>query len=283
MRTVAFFGRSDEVRVDVAPIAVAPRQQVHATVRPRRPMPEVSSAVLEWGYTNLYRYRCDGRRDRQHNEQESEDWVGITRVELPVLDGQFRGGSSDFRVPTWAPGSSPLVARWSCRLTVDRGGQHLSARGDFDVMIGRTDVRPPDGSVERSGRFETVDVDIALSSSVYRAGEVVTGHLTLTPRVDVPDVQCAVYLERSRDSHPLTRARAGAEVDRDATSLLDPHLRLLADAPASLPFTLEVPAAAPPSASAVHSSLRWFVTAELRYRGGDSDRVRRPIVVVNAP
>jgi hypothetical protein len=53
-----------------------------------------------------------------------------------------------------------------------------------------------------------------------------------------------------------------------------------------LPFSLPLPADAAPTTTAVHSSLSWFVGARVFYSGFTShqiERVRRPIVVVNAP
>jgi hypothetical protein len=52
-----------------------------------------------------------------------------------------------------------------------------------------------------------------------------------------------------------------------------------------LPFALPLPADAAPTATAVHSSLSWFIGARIFYSGFTShqiERVRRPIVVVNA-
>lgn len=51
-------------------------------------------------------------------------------------------------------------------------------------------------------------------------------------------------------------------------------------------FALPLPAYAAPTASAVHSSLSWFVGARVFYSGFTShqvERVRLPIVVVNPP
>jgi hypothetical protein len=57
-------------------------------------------------------------------------------------------------------------------------------------------------------------------------------------------------------------------------------------APVRLPFALPLPADAAPTATAVHSSLGWFVRARIFYAGWKGplpERVRRPFVVVNAP
>jgi hypothetical protein len=49
---------------------------------------------------------------------------------------------------------------------------------------------------------------------------------------------------------------------------------------------LPLPPDAAPTAAAVHSSLRWAIEARMFYKGFNSympERVRRQIVVVNAP
>jgi hypothetical protein len=52
----------------------------------------------------------------------------------------------------------------------------------------------------------------------------------------------------------------------------------------SVPFTLPLPADAPPTGSAVHSTLIWFLEASMMYAKWTQgiEKVRRQIVVVNA-
>jgi hypothetical protein len=55
--------------------------------------------------------------------------------------------------------------------------------------------------------------------------------------------------------------------------------------PVRLPFDTALPQDAAPTASAVNSSMRWFVSATMFYAGFASpgtESVRRPIAVVNA-
>jgi hypothetical protein len=75
------------------------------------------------------------------SEKDTEGWVGVTKAELPVSGSEFTGGSSSFTVPSWAPGSSDVLARWSARLTIERGGRDIDTRGDFTVVVGRDNVR----------------------------------------------------------------------------------------------------------------------------------------------
>jgi hypothetical protein len=67
---------------------------------------------------------------------------------------------------------------------------------------------------------------------------------------------------------------------------LDKKIPLTAGTQVTLPFALPLPEDAAPTASAVHSSLSWFVAARMMYAGFNAhqmERVRRPITVVNAP
>jgi hypothetical protein len=60
---VGLFKRSDGARVVVTPEVVSPRHTVQVTITTDRPVDKVSSATLEWGYTNFHRYRWAGRAD----------------------------------------------------------------------------------------------------------------------------------------------------------------------------------------------------------------------------
>ena len=69
------------------------------------------------------------------------------------------------------------------------------------------------------------------------------------------------------------------------TLQLEKHVTLREGTPVRLPFQTELPVDAPPTASAVNSSMRWFVTATMFYAGFTSpgtESVRLPIAVVNA-
>ncbi len=69
------------------------------------------------------------------------------------------------------------------------------------------------------------------------------------------------------------------------TLQLEKHVTLREGTPVRLPFQTELPVDAPPTASAVNSSMRWFVSATMFYAGFSSpgtESVRLPIAVVNA-
>lgn len=301
---MGLFSRSGDVRVTLTPEVVRPRQTITATITTDKPIDEVATATLEWGYDNFYRYHWAGRVDsaaaagndsivtadqvgtNYGGERDTDDWVCVTRAELPVATSEFTGATATFKVPSWAPGSSSLIARWSCRLRIERGGRDVDERGEFTVVIGSADVDAVVEPIERfSGAGET-EIDIVLGSPLYRAGETISGQIVLRPTMDLPTGDLAVYWQRQRESHPLVRYPAeGGPID-GRIAQLDKNIPLRAGMPVALPFAIPLPDDAAPTASAVHSSLSWFVAARMFYAGFSAhqvERVRRPITVVNAP
>jgi hypothetical protein len=301
---VGLFKTSGGAKVSVTPEIVRPRQTVTATVTADKAVDKVSSATLEWGYTNFYRYRWAGRADStavQMNdswfmmgevgtdagsEKDTEDWVGVTKVELPIAAGEFSGGSSSFTVPSWAPGSSDALARWSARLTVDRGGRDVDARGDFTVVIGWDDLQVTDEPQARTGGDGDTDIGIVLPSLLFRAGETISGQIVLTPNKDMSDCELGIYWGWRRTSHPLERTPAvGGGSKSGQTIKLGKGIPLRNGTPVTVPFAVPLPEDAPPTGAAVHSSLTWFLEASLVYSKWTHgiEKVRRQIVVVNAP
>jgi hypothetical protein len=300
---VGLFKRSSGAQVAVTPQVVSPRQTVQASVTTDKPIDKVTTATLEWGYTNFYRYRWAGRADSaavQMNdswfmmgevgtdagsEKDTEDWVGVTKVELPVAGAEFAGGSSSFTVPSWAPGSSDVLARWSARLTIDRGGRDVDTRGDFTVVADRGDLHATDEPQRRTGGDGETDLDIVLPSLVFRAGEIINGSIVLTPNVDMSDGELGIYWGRKLISHPLKRTPAvGGGSKSGPTIKLGKGISLRKGAPVTVPFAVPLPEDAPPTGEAVHSSLVWFLEATLMYSKWTQgiEKVRRQIVVVNA-
>lgn len=301
---MGLFNRSTGVQVSVTPEVVRPRHTVQATVTTDKPVDKVSSATLEWGYTNFYRYRWAGRHDTMAgamndswlmmdqvgtdagSEKDTEDWVAVTKVELPIGTSEFTGGSACFTVPSWAPGSSDALARWSARLTIARGGRDVDTRGDFRVVIGRDNADVVDEPQRRTGGDGRTELDIVLPSLVFRAGEFITGSVTLTPTVDMSDAELGIYWAYSTLSHPLVRTPAAAGgYTRGDVIKLGKGIPLRKGAPVSVPFSVLLPEDAPPSGEAVHSSLVWFLEASMMYSKWTQgiEKMRRQIVVVNAP
>jgi len=301
---VALLGRGPAVAVEVVPAVAAPRQRVTARVFTGRRITRVRSVVLDWGYTNVYRYHWAGRADspmiaageaawlasdigtNATGERDAEEWVSVSRTDVTFSGDEFGGATATFRVPSWAPASSPELVRWACRVRVERDGRDVDGHGEFSVRIGRGDVTAPEAVAESiMGDRETV-IEIDLTSTVFAAGELIRGQVRLLPTADLPDGDVGVCWRRCRESHPLTRTPSrGGGYDGPVLRLAK-RVPLRAGKPVVLPFELPLPENAAPSASAVHSSMAWFVQARLFYAGFSAhltERVLRPIVVVNGP
>ena len=288
----------------MTPDVVRPRQAVTATVTTDQPIDKVTSARLEWGYDNFYRYHWAGRADsaaaaandspwmagevgtNYGGERDTDDWVSVTTVDVPIATGEFAGATASFTVPSWAPGSSPEIARWACRLVVERDGRDVDERGEFRVVIGTADVAAPEQPIERYMGDGETELDIVIPSPVCLRAAIITGHVVCRPRQDLPTADVAVYWQRHREHHPLERYPAqGGALDGPPLHL-GKKIPMHGGTEFGLPFALPLPADAAPTASAVHSSLSWFIGARIFYSGFSRhqiERVRRPIVVVNAP
>src|SRR6185369_12499983 len=147
-----------------------------------------------------------------------------------------------------------------------RGGRDIDTRGDFNVVISGQDLQVTDEPQRRiSGDGETT-LDIALPSVVFRAGETINGQVILTPQVDMSDGELGIYWAWAMLSHPLekTPAVGGGSKSGDRIKL-GKGIPLRRGAPVSVPFSLRLPVDAPPTGSAVHSTLFWFLEATMMY------------------
>jgi len=296
------FLRPAPAEITVSPSVVSPRQSIDVKVVAPKPIGNVTSARIELGYDNFYRYRWAGRADAAATattdamwltqdvgttygtDRNTKDWVSVDTIELPTATSEFTDGSATFRIPSWAPASSSQIAGWSCRLVVQRRGLDVDEQAEFTVVTGVDDAPTDIGAPEQVTGSVATRLDIELSRVVFRAGETIEGDLLITPSRDLPDGDVRVKWQGQRDSHPLTRTPGFDETINGRTVQLEKRVTLRGGAQVRLPFQLELPSDAAPTASAVHSSMRWFVSATMFYAGFGSpgtESVRRPIAVVS--
>ena len=154
---MGLFSRSGDVTVTVTPAVARPRDVVTATAAvtrptnrstrsPRRPWTGVTPTSINYHWAGRVDSAAAAGNDtvwttgqvgtNYGGDRDTDDWVSVTKVELPIATDEFTGATSTFRIPSWAPASSPAIARWECRLTVDRGGRDIDTRGEFTVLIG---------------------------------------------------------------------------------------------------------------------------------------------------
>jgi hypothetical protein len=300
---VRLFLRAAPAEITVSPSVVSPRHSIDVHVVTSKPIGNVTSARIELGYDNFYRYRWAGRADAAATaatnamwltedvgttygtDRNTKDWVSVDAVELPIATSVFTEASATFRIPSWAPPSSSQIASWSCRLVVQRRGPDVDELAEFTVVAGLDDAPTDLGAPEQVTGSAASRLDIELSQLVFRAGETIQGDVVITPSRDLPNGDVRVKWQGQRDSHPLTRTPGFDETINGRSVHLEKRLTLREGTPARLPFQLELPPDAAPTASAVHSSMRWFVSATMFYAGFASpgtESVRRPIAVVSA-
>ena len=295
--------RPARAQVTVSPSVVSPRQSIDVRVNTPKPIRDITSARIELGYHNYFRYRWAGHADAAATaatnamwltedvgttygtDRNTKEWIAILTAELPTPTSEFTDGSATFRIPSWAPPSSSQIAGWSCRLVVQRRGVDVDEAAEFTVVVGVQDAPADIGVLEQVTGSTACRLDIELPRRVFRAGEMIEGTVVVTPSRDLPAGDVRVKWQWQRDSHPRTRTPGFDEVLNGRTLQLEKHVTLHEGTPVRLPFQTELPADAPPTASAVNSSMRWFVSVTMFYAGFGSpgtESVRLPIAVVNA-
>ena len=170
--------RPARAQVTVSPSVVSPRQSIDVRVNTPKPIRDVTSARIELGYNNFFRYRWAGHADAAATaatdamwltedvgttygtDRNTKEWIGILTAELPTPTSEFMEGSVTFRIPSWAPPSSSQIAGWSCRLVVQRRGVDVEEAAEFTVVTGVDDA-PADSA----GRNKSPEVSHPGSTS----------------------------------------------------------------------------------------------------------------------
>lgn len=287
----------------VSPSVVSPGQSVDVRVTTPKAIGGVTSARIELGYRNHFRYRWAGHADAAATtatdamwltqdvgttygtDRNTKEWIGIFVAELATPTSEFTDGSATFRIPSWAPASSDQIATWLCRLIVQRRGIDVDEESEFTVATRVGDASTDVGELEQVTGSAASRLDIELPGRVFRAGEIINGGVVVTPSRDLPVGDVRVKWQYQRDSHPLTRIPGFDEIVNGRSVQLGKHVVLREGTAVRLPFQIALPADAAPTASAVNSSLRWFVGVTMYYAGFSSpgtESVRLPITVVSA-
>jgi hypothetical protein len=72
---MGLFGRAAAAEISVSPSVVLPRGAVQVSVTTAKPIDEVTTARVELGYTNFYRYRWAGRADAAATQVTEAMWL----------------------------------------------------------------------------------------------------------------------------------------------------------------------------------------------------------------
>ena len=210
------FLRPAPAEITVSPSVVSPRQSIDVRVVTPKPIGNVTSARIELGYDNFYRYRWAGRADAAATattdamwltedvgttygtDRNTKDWVSVDTLELPTATSELTDASATFRIPSWAPPSSSQIASWSCRLVVERRGLDIDQQAEFTVVAGIDDAPADMGTPEQLTGSAASRLDIELSRLVFRAGETIEGDVLVTPSRDLPNGDVRVKWQGQR-------------------------------------------------------------------------------------
>ena len=280
---------------------------VTATVTLESALDDVGVAVVELGYVNSYRYRWAGRRDAalKHDDmslvtmgqvgtsygsdRETSDWVHVLDAPLTFAGGVLAEGTHTavLRIPSWAPGSSSLVA-WEARLRIERAGRDVEESVPLTVLIAAPE--PPLPVLEliqgESAIANDLLFDIRTERPTHRPGEEVRGEIVVTPRAPMTrTAKVGVRFARRQLSHPLERAAGDTTLSeiRPTTTVAE-DISFVEGETTTIAFGVTLPPDADPTTEAVHSSLDWYVVAEVNFSGmtGAIERARRGIIVHTA-
>jgi hypothetical protein len=285
-------------------------ETITASVELAEALDGVTSARVELGYVNGYRYRWAGREGAalKHDndsllllgqvgtdygsEKDTEDWVHVLEEPLVVAGGVLGSGNHQvaLRLPSWSPGSSKEVVQWQVRLHVERSGKDVEVETPATVLIAAPDPAPSSTDLpliqgERA-IANSLEFEIETERGCYKPGEEVRGFVAVTPREPVDrKALVAGWFQQMQESHPVEKTPGSAtEAFIRPMVTFAKDVQLVQGQRSEFPFALTLPGDVDPTTEAVHSSIRWFVQIKVEFAGatGAIERAQRGIVVYTA-
>jgi hypothetical protein len=257
---MGLFGSKVEVGVSLAGDRVAPGEAVGVRVDVPKVDGKVRGGRVDLLYRNTYRdveVEADDDREEQTAVTRTDE---VVVASLPLWDGPPQEGERalDLVVPEDAPASVPGMVEWQVRAVVDR---KMAADGVVDAPLHvRASETALSSWAQRTPRLEAGS-PLALTAEprLLRPGRRVTGAVAVRAgSEEVSGRALRVELVRRR------REQAGIEdVQVAATALLEEDVAVPAGASREVPFALDVPADASPSARADRNEQHWTLRAVL--------------------
>lgn len=220
-----------------------------------------------------------------HSDTDSKRetrWIPVASSEVAI--GELAAGRGRFEIPMprFAPATVDMVADWMvwARVFYANGGE---LGGSAALRLLRTSE--PYEELRLVNEDGAGDVGLLLRVTSARPGETIHGSVRLNAPGDLHVKQVAVQLGRqlilmkSSDKPPNRHVGLkDVEAVLAADEVVGPGVR-------DWPFELRVPADAEPSSRGEISAQRWWVTAEVDYKGfgAKTNVARREVIVYNAP
>jgi sporulation-control protein spo0M len=255
-----FGGGKVDVQVSLTGGRVAPGERVGVRVDVGKPDGKVRGGRVDLLYRNTYRdveVEADDDREERREVTRTDE---VLVASVPLWDGAPQEGlrALDVALPEDAPPTVPGMVAWEVRAVVDR---KMGADGVAEHPL---DVTPSEQALrswaERSPRVEPGSpLAITAEPRVLRPGDRVAGTVTLRAgSEEVSGRSLRVELVRRR------REQSGIEDEQvTATVPLEHDVALQPGERREVGFSLEVPAAATPSARADRNEQHWHVRAVL--------------------
>jgi hypothetical protein len=308
---MGLFSRKKGAGLTVAPEGpFRATETITATVTLDDAVDKVTSARVELGYVNSYRYRWAGREGaalsqgndtvltmgqvgtNYGSDKDTENWVHVLEQPLVVAGGVLGAGQHQLalRLPSWSPGSSKEVVQWQVRLHVERDGKDVGESAPLTVLVAAPDPAPASADLPlvqgQSALNNTVTFEVETERACYKPGDEVRGTVAVTPREPVTrKALLALWFRREQDSHPLEKTPGSATeaFTRPMVSIVK-DVQLVQGQRVEFPFAATLPADVDPTTEAVHSSISWSVQVKLEFAGatGGIERAERGIVVHTA-
>ena len=255
-------------------------EAVQVSIDIGKPDKKVQGARLELVYQNTYR---EEERDVSHDSDDIGDGrrtvtkrTDVVAAMIPLFeDGTVQAGRIDREivVPHDAPGSAADTVEWKLRAVVDRKmGNDAEAEEPFTVLSNPDALRSwAESSMPPS---ERVRMMLDVPTRLVKPGDTINGTLRIAPVQPVEGRGVRVQLKRDRRDQDNK-----GEEDTPVTVQLTGEGAMPAGADETLPFTLQVPADAPPSFRAQYNEQHWFVEGVIDVARALDPVVRLEIVV----
>ena len=207
-------------------------------------------------------------------------WVPVAGAELKVDELNAGRGRFQIEIPPDAPATSEGVATWLVWARASRvDGYELG--GSAVLRILRT--AEPHGELGVVNHDGEGRIDLVLQSISARPAEAIRGcvRLTLPKELHVKRMSAQLGAAARMSAHRLPTRYAGLE-DVDTVLCTD---EVVSAGWRDWPFELWVPADAEPSSRTETAWQRWWLSAEVDYKGlgNKTNVVRREVIIYNAP
>jgi hypothetical protein len=244
-------------------------------------------------YHEEYQYRHEERgRDSQGHYHTSthSTWATVEQEvvrQVFVHEGTIPAGSAnayefDLPLPAEAAPSArtPILrVQWLVKATLDRRlAMDAEGKAELPVISVAPAGAAPDAYYGASGEADQAELSFYLPGKVWALGEALTGQLVVRPRQEFDVTEIRVELVQRQ----MVPRALGNEHSEATPARVSDALRLTPGQDFSLPFSLVIPPAGPPSLATPNGRSQWFLRGVLARRLRKDTAVEEEISICSA-